>query len=434
MLIIVAIANSIKKKNEIKNPEYKYFIKGLLLKIVASVSFCLVYIFYYNGGDTIEYYIGSLSIANLLFEKPNVAFSILLGDLSQENFTRFTITSGWPTWYIWKDPNTFSVCRYTTPFIILGSKSFIVTSMLLATFCYIGIWRLYRLLVMFYPTMAKPLATCILFVPSVVFWGSGIMKDTYTFSATCWYVVSFYGLLIQKKRITFNICGIIVSVFFMVTIKPYILYSLIPGCLIWLSFNRINAIKSSFLRFIITPAIVSLATIITLFILNQMSDVFGKFSMDQAVAQAQIIQQDLKREEAYGSNSFDIGDYDGTLSDMLQLSPMAINAALFRPYIFEGSGAALFVSAVENTIILLFSILTVINIGVFRTFRYIKKDPYLIFALIFSLIFAFMVGMSTANFGALVRYKIPCIPFYLSILFICRMYHKKDVINSIKKR
>jgi hypothetical protein len=41
-----------------------------------------------------------------------------------------------------------------------------------------------------------------------------------------------------------------------------------------------------------------------------------------------------------------------------------------------------------------------------------------VFSLIFSLIFAFAVGASSGNFGALSRYKIPCLPFYGAVLAI----------------
>ncbi|MFT6828639.1 MAG: hypothetical protein ACI9GZ_003758, partial [Bacteroidia bacterium] len=43
-------------------------------------------------------------------------------------------------------------------------------------------------------------------------------------------------------------------------------------------------------------------------------------------------------------------------------------------------------------------------------------DPFLVFCLIFSILFAFAVGVSTANFGTLMRYKIPMMPFFLILL------------------
>jgi hypothetical protein len=40
------------------------------------------------------------------------------------------------------------------------------------------------------------------------------------------------------------------------------------------------------------------------------------------------------------------------------------------------------------------------------------------YSFLFSIVFALFVGASTLNFGSLVRYKIPCTPFYLISLFL----------------
>ena len=45
-----------------------------------------------------------------------------------------------------------------------------------------------------------------------------------------------------------------------------------------------------------------------------------------------------------------------------------------------------------------------------------SKKPYK--SLIFSLVFAFAVGLSAYNFGALARFKIPALPFYFIALII----------------
>jgi hypothetical protein len=48
-----------------------------------------------------------------------------------------------------------------------------------------------------------------------------------------------------------------------------------------------------------------------------------------------------------------------------------------------------------------------------------------------------MIGVSSSNFGSLVRYKIPCLPFY--ILFLAILYHiqlekKRTVPVTIKAK
>ena len=58
-----------------------------------------------------------------------------------------------------------------------------------------------------------------------------------------------------------------------------------------------------------------------------------------------------------------------------------------------------------------------------RPLGIIANNPILQFCLLFTGLFAFMTGMAAANFGTLVRYKIPCLPFYF--LFLVFLYQKK---------
>ena len=48
----------------------------------------------------------------------------------------------------------------------------------------------------------------------------------------------------------------------------------------------------------------------------------------------------------------------------------------------------------------------------------ILKDPVILYCFLFAILFALFVGATTANFGTLVRYKIPCTPFYIIAMFL----------------
>jgi hypothetical protein len=60
-----------------------------------------------------------------------------------------------------------------------------------------------------------------------------------------------------------------------------------------------------------------------------------------------------------------------------------------------------------------------------RVFQYFKS-PEVVFCLIFSLVFAFGVGISTYNFGSLARYKIPLFPYYFTALAVILYQWKVD--------
>ena len=53
------------------------------------------------------------------------------------------------------------------------------------------------------------------------------------------------------------------------------------------------------------------------------------------------------------------------------------------------------------------------------------------YCFVFSVVFALFVGASTLNFGTLVRYKIPCLPFYLIALFLIEEKVKQKAESKI---
>ncbi len=425
--IIILLSKRHAKKKIKDNPVYKYYTKAIFLKISGAIALSSIYMFYYKGGDTVDYMQTTISLNNLI--KHDLSRGLKLLFSSEVNgwveYSYFNVETEYPERHIFRDPKSFAVSRYISPIAMLAFNNFMTTAVLVSWITFYGIWRLFLLLVKLYPLAEKDLTLAILYIPSVLFWGSGIMKDTLTFSATCLSVVAFYGVFMERKNYRLQLIFLFVSVYVLVAIKPYILYSLVPGSLIWFSFKKIKSIKNVFIRFSLTPIVLVGSLFGSSYMLGEMSESMGKFSVNNAVSSAQVIQKDLIRDQ-YGDNSFDIGEFDGSNSSLISKAPVAINAALFRPYLIEARNPVMILSALENTLLLFLTLSLFIKIGFIRLLKYIRADPYLLFALLFTVIFAFMVGLSTSNFGALVRYKIPMLPFFMSFLYVCRMYHKME--------
>ena len=112
---------------------------------------------------------------------------------------------------------------------------------------------------------------------------------------------------------------------------------------------------------------------------------------------------------------------------MLSLAPVAIFTAIFRPFPWEVGSPTMVFSSIENIILIIFSTYLLISINPLYLFRAIFKDPFLVYCLVFSILFSFGVGLASANFGALVRYKIPMIPFFFTFLVLARnITHKTN--------
>ena len=171
------------------------------------------------------------------------------------------------------------------------------------------------------------------------------------------------------------------------------------------------------MTFFLFPVLIVGVSILSYYVLGSLSGSMSKFSVDNAFETAAATNHDLKQ-EYYGGSSFDIGDYDGTAGGILPLFFPALNAGLFRPFLWEGKSVVLLMAALENTFLLGFTIYILFKTRVKGTFKIIAQNPLLLFCVIFAVLFAFMIGLTTSNFGALVRFKIPIIPFFLSTLFI----------------
>jgi len=419
LIPVLLLFSIIKRKNEENVLAYKYFITGFTMKILFGIIFSFIYLFYYQGGDSISYFWSSRALSRLLLEKPANAIDIIFFDhRTFENWLSFDAYTSLPLGrYFFSQGDSFSVVRFSTFFMLAGFNLWLPCLLLLNIFWYRGIWKFFLLVCKFYPGNIKWNAISILFIPSVLFWGSGIMKDSYTFSAALWLVTNIYYCFIERKKFMNNFLMLIVNSFILISLKPYIFVAIIPASLFWASYLYIKKIKNSALRFLATPGLLSIGILAGIFVLRLFSSSLGSFGdMDSMLKKAQVYQQDQTRAEEYGQNFYDIGKFDASLSGIIIKTPAALVAGIYRPFIWEARNPVMLISGLENFLLLLFSLFMIFRIGIKAVYIIIIKEPFILFSFIFSLIFFFSVGLASANFGALVRYRIIAIPFFLVAL------------------
>jgi hypothetical protein len=433
IFVVYFAARMIQLKNMYAHPYYKYFTGGLMVKVFAGISLCLIYEYYYNGvGDTMLYYHGSSVMKDLFWMDYQKCLHFVFSPLSNEN-TVNTFSNDMEIPPYIDDTHAFFVIRVLVFVNILSFDSFIAMTVIMATISFSGIWRLFLVFINEFPGIKWEMAISILFIPSVFFWGSGLLKDSLTISAVGWYTYAFYFGLIKRNAIVKNLVYLFIASFVMIAIKPYIFIALMPGSIIWLFTVYSSRIKNRSLKRLVTLFFVTISLSLSYFILEKMGEGFGKYSIEKVLSTAVATQQDLKQ-DYYKGHSFDIGSFDGSISGMLTIAPLAINAALFRPYLWEIRNPVMLISGLENTFILWITFFLLVKLKFIGFFKYIGMHPLLLFSFLFALFFAFSVGLSISNFGALVRLKIPCMPFYVAGVFIIRDYYLQNKIAIAKQR
>ena len=98
------------------------------------------------------------------------------------------------------------------------------------------------------------------------------------------------------------------------------------------------------------------------------------------------------------------------------LAPAAINVALYRPYLWEVRNPLMLLASLEGLALLIFTIIILFRIIWYKV--NLLNSPAAWFSLVFSLTFAFAVGISTYNFGTLFRYKLPLMPFFAILIVL----------------
>lgn len=406
LLVAYLISTRIIKKNIEDKPYYQDFRKALFIKLFSGLAFAFIYLYYYGGGDTLYYFWGSQSVSRMFVKDIPSFFKIIGGNQSFELYSMFDRTTGWPTY--WRDPNSFAVCRFNVLFFWLGMGRFLGNTLVMDLFFFFALWRFYEMLVKIYPKNEKRLVWALFYIPSVTFWSSGLLKDGWSLTGIIMLYSSLYQLMFLKEKKLFNIFWILFWSYVLIAIRPFMFYIAGGSALIWVLFNTIESIKSKFLRTVALPfLIVSGYAVGSLVYMQASSSATERYSsVDAMLETAWVIQDDLKR-DYYGGNTFDIGSFDPTIRGVLGKAPQALVAGLYRPFLWEGDGSLMVLSGLENLVLLLITIYLLIKGRIFGFLRHIFEDPLLLSFTAFTVVFGFSVGLTTSNFGALVRYAIP---------------------------
>lgn len=392
----------------------KYFLPALWVRFAGAILLGVLYQYYYGGGDTFNYWVhGSRWIYSAFQDDFSLGIKLLLEGGGKWNPDIFKYTSN--IWY-YRDPASYAIVKLTAVFDLFTLQTYSATAVFFAVFSFSGLWAMYSTLQKRNPESTFRFVVAILFIPSVVFWGSGILKDSITLGALAWMTWALIRWFEHGKKSVLEIIIFAISFWFVFRVKLYILICFLPMIAIWLFFKYMKRIRNLTLRLLLIPSLLFIFIASAYFTLFQITKDSSKYRLDTIAERARITAYDIRYgwgARTGGDGGYDIGLPDGTLGGMIGLMPAAVNVSLFRPYLWEVRNPLMLLAALESLIVLTLTIRVVIK----NKFKKIFEDPFKIFCLSFVLLFAFGVGISTFNFGTLFRYKIPIMPFLLIVLF-----------------
>lgn len=407
------------KKYPHGHPWRAYYIPGLTVKILGAIFIGMLYQYYYGRGDTFNFFYHSKIINSAFNESPIKWINLLFHIPGPYDPAYYEYTSK----MFWYDASSSYAVASIGAFLgIFTLNTYLPTAVLFAYLSFTGVWALFKTFAPLYPKFKQPIAICILFIPSVFIWGSGIFKDTICLFGLGWLTYGTFRMLLYADFRPSNIILTSLSFLLIFQTKVYILIGFMPALIMWIQFNYSKKIRSGSLRVVINIILLGLIGVSSIYFMNRFSDELGKYSLEN-IAQTSTNTKNwisyISDDEASG---YDLGNFDPTIPGMLSKFPAAVNVTLFRPYPWEAKKLIVLLSAIEAFLFFWITLKVLFTIKPKRIWASVRTDPTIQFCLIFAIAFAFAVGISTFNFGALSRYKIPCLPFYLLGLIL--IYYK----------
>jgi uncharacterized membrane protein YqaE (UPF0057 family) len=385
----------------------KVFWIGIILKIFAGITLGLIYQFYYQNpkSDTFLYFQDAATLSQRLLSHPQTFFSIVF----QNDFTGATGEH-----YLWfsRQPRALLMSEIICPVVLLGFRNYWLTSILLSIFSFSGIWQLVKTLSVQYPERKIQAIAAFLIFPSVVFWSSGIMKETVVIGCLGWSL----SFLFDTKSITWvKWMVILASTLVIAGLKYYNFAVIVPVLTAYFLTKKLTILylpkkeTASVVLFFCTLSV--FAFIASFLHPNLRPDNF---------LQALIKNHDIMLQNSEYHNAIHYTNLKPDWLSILQNVPLALISGLFRPFVWECRTLLQAITGIENLVILCCMAWT--------SYRLVKReiiisDFLLVVAVCtFIILSATLLALSSPNLGTLARYKVIYLPF---LLYFILPYEKR---------
>lgn len=424
MGIIYFLAYWIRSKHRDNQLYQRYFIKGLNYKVIGALGFATIYWFYYKGGDSINFFYTTKPLHKLFFSNPSSFFSFVFSS----NKTPYPDECWYEAWTVYdvlwlaRGSASLTTIKIGAVLNLFACNSFIAISLLMAFITYLFTWNAFELFVTLYPKLIKDFEIGFLMLPSILFWGSGIGKDAIMFAAILNFVYCFYNLVIYKRNIFKNIISLIITVYLISLIRSYILFTMGPSLILMTGIYYRNLFRNPAVRFLALPVFLAVGIAGSVFFIKSVGNSASSYSLDSLQKTAEGFHSwhtTLGKTE--GGSFYSLGnDVDYTLAGIIKKAPLALVIALFGPFVWQIRNPVMLMSGTESIIFLFFFIKIFFNVRIYKAYNILFSDHVIMLCLLFVIALGIAIGMTSFNYGALVRYRIPILPFFVMLISITK--------------
>ncbi len=410
-IILMVISSS--KANQIKDTQIKkYYIRNVLYKFLFAILFALVYLVYYGGGDTTAYWDGSVTLNKLFFRSPiDYVVHLLSEPTTAIRQLHFNVDTGYPPGWIYRESEAWFICKLGSIISFFTFRSYFAATLIFAFFTARASWRVFHMIYTLETHNFRTAAWCILFIPSVSFWCTGINKDTVIYFSLLNILYYTFDVLILKKSISISkIIYLGISIFLIYHIRSFVLAAIAAPLFMAFGARLTKRYEQNFFAKLFLRSFILFGGIFAFLYFFQ-----STFAEDM-IKEAQVVQQDFLQNSIYTGRRYEISNTEVSPTGLLAAIPESVFYGIYRPFINESLSPNFILNGLESLILMFITIRFLFRGNVLSKIKKIRKEEILVFALIFALFIAFMAGFTSVLFGVLVRIRAPLLPFIFLVL------------------
>ena len=372
-----------------------YFFIALLFKIGSGFALGFLFYYHYGVGDTISFFETAKGMATL---EVGEFFNVL---------TNPTVSS--------QPVRAIYFVRGVAVLVWLTHADYWLVSIYFSVISFLGAFYLTYQLSRWSPKLTRPVLVSFLFFPSIVFWSSGLLKESVVFVCMT-YLLGMYFSYVRKSRLNkiHFLLGAL-ALFVLIVIKYYIAAVFLPliGYLVLyhIMIDRLS-VRWSIWQYSIVIFIVMLVP--SLLFLNWLSPNLTYEHLWRVVSENHAIFLKLKPKDSIHSLVW----FDNRLDVVINVFHYLISG-IYRPFIWENLSFPSLIAGLENLGLLGITIYALIRI------KRVEVTAELLAVVIYVVILGLFLSYSAPTFGTLARYKVYYMPFFLLLVL--------SGLDSIKK-
>lgn len=396
-----------------------------LLKVLAGTALVAIYTYYYTNratADVYKYFDDGRVMFSALQHSPADYLQMLFGiGNDTEHFNiYYTQMNNWYRVYesnLYNDSHT--IIRFNA-FVMLFSGGYIgVHTVFMCFMAMLGLTALYKAVAPAFTQGNMALVAAVFLIPSVMFWGSGILKEGLLFFSIGY---AFYCLemLLTGRRRWWHWPALLLALTLMFVCKMYVLIAIFPA-LVAHTWVRLSNPRGLYLKYFAVLALCAVAAI-------NIKVVLPKNDFLETLSEKQRDFMGLAQSMNSGS-IIEINRLEPTFKSFVENTPQAFINTLCRPFIWEAKSAFEYAAAIENILLLALLVFAVVKLNPKKL-----KHPLVPFCFTFVITLFVLSGIATPVVGALVRYKVPALPFLAIGLLLLVKDNALTTLNSYFKK